>query len=115
MSTDYPQLTTELGRVMRQMHKDIPETMGSFAAFADQAKSAGALDVKTKELIALGISIALRCDGCIGFHTRAAIKAGVSRQEFMEMIGMAIMMGGGPSSVYGAHAARAYEQFSGTP
>jgi AhpD family alkylhydroperoxidase len=112
MSKNYPEIVSHLTGVMRQMHKDIPQTMRMFSQFADQAKKSGALDEKTKELIAVGISIALRCDGCIGFHSRGAVKAGASRAEFMEMIGMAIMMGGGPSTVYGAYAVEAYDQFA---
>ncbi|MGZ9033740.1 MAG: carboxymuconolactone decarboxylase family protein, partial [Rhodospirillales bacterium] len=86
--------------------------MQGFGRLADTAKAEGALDSKVKELIACAISIALRCDGCIGFHTRSAIKAGASREEFMDMIGVAIMMGGGPSTVYGAYAVDAFEQLS---
>ena len=112
MSTDYRELTAHLSGVLRDMHKSIPATMQGFGALADNAKAAGAIDAKTKELIACGISIALRCDGCIGFHTRGAVRTGATRQEFLEMIGVAIMMGGGPSTVYGANALEAYDQFA---
>jgi AhpD family alkylhydroperoxidase len=111
MTTNYPELVGQLTQTMRQMHKGIPATMQGFAQFADQAKKAGVLDEKTKELIAVAISIAQRCDGCIGFHTRAAVKAGATRDEVLETIGVAILMGGGPSTIYGAHALDAYEQF----
>ncbi len=112
LSKDYPETINELTKVMREMHQGIPKVMQGFGALADNAKAAGALDAKTKELIAMGISIALRCDGCIGFHTRGAIRHGASREEFMEMIGVAIMMGGGPSTVYGAYALEAYDQLA---
>ena len=112
MSKNYPETITELTTVMRDMHKGIPKVMQGFGALADSAKAAGALDAKTKELIAMGISIALRCDGCIGFHTRGAIREGATREEFMEMIGVAVMMGGGPSTVYGAYALEAFDQLS---
>jgi AhpD family alkylhydroperoxidase len=114
MSKSYPEIVSHLTGVMRQMHKGIPQTMQSFAALADQAKAAGALDAKTKELMAVAISIAMRCDGCIGFHSRGAVQAGASRAEFLETIGIAIMMGGGPSTVYGAYALEAFDQFAGT-
>lgn len=111
MPISYPELVDDLTRTMREMHKGIPGTMQGFVQFADQAKRAGVLDAKTKELIAVAISIAQRCDGCIGFHTRGAIKAGASREEMLETIGVALLMGGGPSSVYGAHALDAFDQF----
>jgi len=55
----------------------------------------GALDRKTKELIALGIAIATRCDGCIGFHMEALVRLGATREELEETLGMTIYMGGG--------------------
>ena len=74
---------------------------------------AGELDAKTKELIALAIGVAARCDGCIGFHTQALIKLGVTKLQLAEMLGVAVMMGGGPSLMYAAEAMRAYEEFGG--
>ena len=108
---NFPEIVQHLTKTLRTMHRDIPGPMKGFASLADSAKADGALDAKTKELIASAISIALRCDGCIGFHTRGAIRAGASREEFLEMIGVALMMGGGPSSVYGAYAVDAFDQF----
>ncbi|MCC0056682.1 MAG: carboxymuconolactone decarboxylase family protein [Rhodobiaceae bacterium] len=72
----------------------------------------GALDGKTKELIALAIGIAARCDGCLAFHAKAAIEAGASRAEILETIGVAIYMGGGPSMIYGAEALEAFDQLT---
>ncbi|MCP5365262.1 MAG: carboxymuconolactone decarboxylase family protein [Hyphomicrobiales bacterium] len=112
MGKNYPEIVSHLSGIMRQMHKDIPDAMRGFGALADKAKASGALDAKTKELIAVAISIALRCDGCIGFHVRGAVKAGATREEFGDMVAMAIMMGGGPSTVYGAYAFEAFNQFS---
>ena len=63
-------------------------------------------------MIALGIGVAARCDGCIGFHTQALIKLGVTRAEFEEALGVAIYMGGGPSVMYAARAIAAYEELS---
>ncbi len=71
-----------------------------------------ALDTKTKELIARGISVAVRCDDCIAFHVKAAVQQGATREEIMETLGMAIYMGAGPSAMYASHALDAYTQFS---
>lgn len=88
--------------------------MKGFSEMAAAATKEGALDKKTKELIALSIGVATHCDGCIGFHTKALIALGVTRQEFEEALGMAIYMGGGPALMYAADAMLAYEQFTET-
>ncbi len=112
MSKNYPEIVSHLTDVMRQMHKGIPETMRGFGALADHAKAGGVLDAKTKELIALAIGVALRCDGCIGFHARGAVRTGATREEVLEALGVTLMMGGGPATVYGAYALEAYDQFA---
>jgi AhpD family alkylhydroperoxidase len=71
----------------------------------------GALDKKTKELIALALGVAAHCDGCIGFHAEALVKLGATRQEVEEALGMAVYMGGGPALMYAADAIAAYEHF----
>ncbi len=87
-----------------------PELAKGFTALHHGTMGAGALDVKQKELIALSIGIAKQCVDCIGFHVRAAIKAGASREEVAETISVAVMMGGGPTFMYGAKALEAYDQ-----
>jgi AhpD family alkylhydroperoxidase len=113
MTKSYPDITRRISGHLRTLRKDIPETMQGFSALAQGASKAGALDKKTKELIALGIAIATRCDGCIGFHTEALIKLGATRAEFVETLGTAVYMGGGPSAMYAADAMGAWEQFGG--
>lgn len=110
---DYHQIVRDLSGVMRDMHKGIPGTMQGFAKLADAAKADAAVDAKTKELMAVAIAITLRCDGCIGFHVRGAVKLGATRAEMLDTIGVAIMMNGGPGTVYGAYALEAYDQFAG--
>jgi len=85
--------------------------MTGFARLRKKAVENGALDARTKELMALAVSIVVHCEGCIAYHTHDAIKAGATRQELLETIGVAIMMGGGPASIYAAHAMDAIDQF----
>ncbi len=99
MSTDYPEIARDLTQAIANLRAGIPETMSGFSILAKAATAAGALDPKTKELVAIGIAVAARCDGCIAFHTKAALKGGATREEFLETLGMAIYMGGGPSMV----------------
>ena len=88
--------------------RELRERMGwSQAALAD-----GALDKKTKELIALAVGVAARCDGCIGFHTKALARLGASTEEVHEALGVAIYMGGGPVAMYAANAVAAFNEFS---
>ncbi|MDU8942310.1 carboxymuconolactone decarboxylase family protein [Ovoidimarina sediminis] len=112
-TTSYPELTGAISKQIAALRKDIPETMKGFSGMAQGACGTGRLDEKTKELIAMGIAIALRCDGCIGFHTKALLKLGTPRAEFEEMLAVAIYMGGGPSLMYAAQALDAWEQFGG--
>ena len=77
--------------------------------------SDGALSTKAKELIAFAIAITVRCDGCFAHHAQAVLKAGATREEVAEMIGVVILIGGGPSTVYGVEAMRTFDEFAETP
>ena len=109
---NYPDHYHELRRVMGKMQGHIPATMEGFGSLNQAVMSEGALSSKNKELIALGIAITARCDGCIAYHLHDAIEAGASPEEIHETIGVAILMGGGPSVVYGCEAMEALEQFT---
>lgn len=111
MVKDWPKLAKDLSSAMNEVRAGIPDVMKAFSAIAKSATADGALDPKTKELLAVAIAIAVRCDGCIAFHVKAAARHGASRQEVMETVGMAVYMGGGPSVIYGAQAVEAYDQF----
>jgi AhpD family alkylhydroperoxidase len=107
----FPEYHNHLRGLLAKLGKELPGPMGSFAQLHKQAVAEGALTAKVKELIALAIAVAARCEGCIAFHTHDALKAGASRQEIVEAIGVAVLMGGGPSVMYGAEALAALEQF----
>lgn len=94
------------------MSKEMPETVKGFNTMGGAAKKDGALPEKTKEILALGIAIATRCDSCIGFHVKALIRLGITREELIEALAMATYMGGGPSYAYSAKALKAFETFS---
>ena len=85
--------------------------MKAFSNIAQAALASKSLEGKTKELIALAISVAVRCDDCIGFHVKSAIEQGATREEVIETLGMAIYMGTGPSVMYASHALEAFTQF----
>jgi AhpD family alkylhydroperoxidase len=75
------------------------------------AAADGVLNAKVKELIALAIAVNVRCDGCIAFHVNDALEAGATREEILEALGVAILMGGGPAMMYAVDALEALKQF----
>jgi AhpD family alkylhydroperoxidase len=113
MTKLYKEITADISSSLAKLRKEIPDVMNAFSSLSQSATKEGALDKKTKELIALALGVAARCDGCIGFHTNTLVKLGVTRQELLEMLGMAIYMGGGPSLMYAADALKAFEEFGG--
>jgi AhpD family alkylhydroperoxidase len=108
---NWPQMTKELTAQLRNLRGGAPEVMKAFAGMAQAATAPKALDGKTKELIALAISVAVRCDDCIAFHVKAALREGASQDEVLETLGMAIYMGAGPAVMYASHALDAFGQF----
>lgn len=113
MSADrFSQLTQQLNTELAKLRREIPDVMNGFSALAQGATQDGALDKKTKELIAMALAVANHCHGCIGFHAKALIKLNATREEFLETLSMAIYMGGGPSLMFAAEALEAFEEFS---
>jgi AhpD family alkylhydroperoxidase len=113
MSKDYPEITRRIADNLKTLRRDAPEVMTAFNALSRAATEDGALDKKTKELIALAIGVSQRCDGCIGFHMKALARLGATRAEVVETLGMAVYMGGGPALMYAADAILAFDQFAG--
>ena len=115
MLNDWSEMARDYSMQLRELRARIPEVMKGFSATAQAALKPNALDGKTKELVALGIAVAIRCDPCIAFHAEAAVKQGASRDEILETIGTAIYMGAGPSVMYAAKALEAFDQFAPQP
>ncbi|WP_448662165.1 carboxymuconolactone decarboxylase family protein [Sphingomonas sp. CJ20] len=112
MAKDYRALTADISAYSAQLRKLAPEAMQGFHGLAKAAGADGAIDAKTKELIALAIGVTQRCDGCIGFHAKALVGMGATREEVGEVMAMCVYMGGGPALMYAADALRAYDQFA---
>lgn len=111
MHIDWSGLVAGLQEPLKALRAGQPDVMKGFSAMAQSALKTGALDTKTKELIALAIGVAVRCDDCIAFHVKAAIQNGATRDEVLETLGLAVYMGAGPSVMYASHAMEAFEQF----
>ena len=94
------------------LYKAAPEAMTAFQGLMKSVSKDDALPAKTKELMALAIGIAMRCEGCIVFHVHNAIRHGATRNEVAETIAVTVEMGGGPATVYGGKALAAFDEFS---
>lgn len=110
MSKSFVSITSDVSKALATLRKEIPETMQGFGAMSASALAPGAIPALEKELIALAIGVASRCDACIGFHIKALIRLGVTREQLMETLGICTYMGGGPTLMYAAEAVRAYEE-----
>jgi len=102
MAKDAEALIAQVKRQHQAMVDGMPEVMQHFRAMMQAAEKDGVLSHKVKELVTLGIAIAIRCDYCIAFHVANCLKAGATREEILEVCGVAIGMGGGPSYTYAA-------------
>ena len=110
MSKSFVQITTDVSKALATLRKEIPDTMQGFSAMAKSSLQDAALSELHKELIALAIAVSQRCDACIGFHIKALIRLGATREQIMETLGVCTYMGGGPALMYAAETVRAYEE-----
>lgn len=104
-------LISTLGEPTRSLRAAIPDTWKGFTELHRGAMAAGALPAATKELIALAIATVEECDGCIAYHAKGAARKGASPEEVAEALGVALLMSGGPGTVYGPRAWEAYNEF----
>jgi AhpD family alkylhydroperoxidase len=97
----------------RALRRAVPDVYRGFAGMHDAALRPGALDTKTKELMALAIAVAQGCERCIDIHARAAQDHGAAEAEVAEALGVAILMSGGPGTSYAPVAFAAYRRAAG--
>jgi AhpD family alkylhydroperoxidase len=83
-----------------EMGKLSPDTVKGYVQLGGAGAKTGHFDDKTRELIALAVAVTLRCDGCIATHTAAAVKAGATKEELAEALGVAISVNAGAALVY---------------
>jgi AhpD family alkylhydroperoxidase len=113
MVEDWLTLMGTMNGAVRDLRTASPDVMKAFSDMARAAHGGEALDGKTKELVALAIIVAVRCDPCIAYHAEGAVKQGASRAEVSETLAMAVYMGAGPSVMYAAKALEAVDQVAG--
>lgn len=106
------QVLDDLSPLHRQLRRAVPEVYAGFRELHRSALAPGALDTRVKELIALAIAVVEGCDGCIASHAQGAAKAGATRQEAAEAIGVTFLMHGGPATIHGPRAYDAFCEFA---
>ena len=111
-NSHYHDVLNNLNPQHRELRQMIPEVYRGFGEMSKAAFASGAMDKKYKELIAMVIGVVAGCDGCIASHAREAARAGASKQEAAEAIGVSILMHGGPATIYGARAYTAFCEFA---
>jgi AhpD family alkylhydroperoxidase len=110
MSTfDHANLIQGINESLGLFRKAQPDAMQGFGQLAKAAMAEGAVSTKHKELMALAIGIKQHCSGCIGFHVKALLKLGCTRQELEEMLAVCVYMGGGPALMYAAETLKAWD------
>jgi len=111
VSTNFPEKHHDLQQLFGKLSKELPGAVSGFARLHKDSMAPGTLETKFKELIALGIAVAIHCDDCVAYHVHDALKAGASHAEIIEALGVAIMMGGGPAAMYACEAFEALQQY----
>lgn len=108
----YHDVVNDLRLPTRDLRKAIPDTWGGFAELHKSAMADGALPARIKELMALVVGVVEHCDGCVAYHACGAAAAGASEAEVAEALGVALLMNGGPASVWAPRAFAAYHEFA---
>jgi AhpD family alkylhydroperoxidase len=101
----------DLSASTRSLRAAIPEAWSGFAQMHKGAMQEGVLSVALKEVIALVVAVAQECDGCIAYHAKGAVRHGATPEQVAEALGVALLMMGGPATVYGPRAWQAYQEF----
>lgn len=114
-SNHYHEVAADLRLPTRELRKAIPDTWAGFAQLHQGAIAEGALPTKVKELMALVVGVVKHCDGCVAYHARGAAAAGATEAEVVEALGVALLMEGGPASVWAPRALEAFREFAGPP
>ena len=113
LTDHYHRVAADLRGPTRDLRHAIPDTWAGFAQMHKSAMAEGVLPTKVKELMALVVGVVKHCDGCVAYHARAAAAAGATEAEVVEALGVALLMEGGPASVWAPRALEAFREFDG--
>ena len=113
MMLDWNAYSDQIKAAVKEMSAVSPDIVEAYAGLHHANSKSTHIDKKTRELIALAVSVTLRCDGCINAHTDAAVKAGATKEEITEALSVAIMVNAGAAMAYSAHAVDAFDAKTG--
>src|SRR5260370_14554067 len=102
MVMDWNQYHKEIGGRVGELGKLSPDTLRGYQTLSTANSKTTKLGEKTRQLISLAVAVTTRSDGCIVFHTDAALKAGATREEISEALGVAVSMNAGAALIYSA-------------
>ncbi len=105
---DWNQYRKQLATTIGEIAKSSPELVKGYRTLVSAHATDGAIDPKTRELIALAVAVTLRCDGCITTHADLARKQGATQEEITDALGVAIMVNAGATLVYSARTIDAF-------
>ena len=108
MMLDWNEYQKELMTTIGKLAQISPETVTGYQTLHAAGKKTNLLGAKVRELIALAVAVTTHCDGCITVHTSNAIKAGATKEEIAEALGVAVAMNAGAALVYSARVMDAY-------
>ena len=108
----FHEVIEELASPTKELRDAAPEAWAGFGALHKAAVAEGVLPARIKELMALAIAVVKQCDGCIAYHSKAAARRGATAEEVAETLSVALLMDGGPASVYAPRAWQAYQEFA---
>jgi AhpD family alkylhydroperoxidase len=100
MSTHAEEYYENNANAMKSVRASMPDLIRGFGGLHQAAMKPGALTVAEKELMAIAMGLAVRCENCIYAHVQSALKAGATREQILETAGVAVLMQGGPTYTY---------------
>jgi len=104
MMLDWNEYQKQIGAGLGELTKLSPDTVRGYMTLSGANAKTGKLDEKTRQLISLAVAVTTRCDGCITIHSDLAVKAGATKEEISEALGVAVAMNAGAALVYSLRA-----------
>lgn len=101
---DWNAYQAELTKAIPEFAKLLPDSLKGYQTLSAANAKTSLLGEKVRQLISIAVAVTTRCDGCITFHTDAALKAGATKQEVAEALGVAMAMNAGATMVYSLRA-----------
>jgi AhpD family alkylhydroperoxidase len=113
MMIDWNEYHKQVGARIGDVMKLSPDTVRGYQTLSNANAKTTLLGEKTRQLISLAVAVTTRCDGCIVVHTDLALKAGASKEEIAEALGVAVALNAGAALVYSSRVVDAVEAKSG--